>query len=357
MKETNHILRGISKMLREVSRRHLSVLPRQFFNYLWAYFKFPFFVPRPVEAQIEPSLRCNLSCKMCNIDKTIKLGSFLSPQKFASLLKQLLPAKSINLTGMGESLLNQDLEKLISEAKAHNVETIFITNAQLLTPARIESIISSKVVRVVVSMESGEPKAFESTRLGAKFDRFKNNVMQLTQAAKKRNSPLTVMINVVLLPHNLKDLTHIYKIFEFAKECAVEEVSFQNANDIFYYKTKDYYFSKKKLLAKKLDAIRKAADEYGLKIHLPPTEIKRGSCYYPWIYPQITASGELLPCCLMPQFADFDEMVKKYSFGNVFSEGFGKAWNSPKAALFRKSLAQNKPNKHCRNCSKYLGIL
>lgn len=357
MERTNHIFWGIKKILGEVSRKNISVLPRQILNYIWAYFKIPYHVPRPVEIQIEPSLRCNLSCKMCNINKLIKFESFLSPQKFTSLLNRLFPAKSINFTGMGESLLNPDLEKLISKSKEKNIESIFITNAQLFTPARIQSILSTKVVKVVISMESGEPTTFEAVRFGAKFDRLKTNLMLLTKVIREQKSATTVAINVVLLPHNLKNLNHIFKIIDLAHESGVSEISFQNANDMSMYGTKDYYHKKKKLFIKKLSAIKKAADKYGIKVHLPATEIKHGSCYYPWVYPQITAGGELLPCCLIPQFVNYDEMLKKYSFGNVFSEGFDKAWNSPKAIAFRKSLAQNKPNKYCLKCSKYQGVL
>ncbi|PIV12604.1 MAG: hypothetical protein COS47_01740 [Candidatus Nealsonbacteria bacterium CG03_land_8_20_14_0_80_36_12] len=58
----------------------------------------------------------------------------------------------------------------------------------------------------------------------------------------------------------------------------------------------------------------------------------------------------------MGQFGQYQEIIKKFSFGNVFDCSFKNVWNSQKAIFFRRTLSKN-PNKYCRLCSKYRGIL
>lgn len=357
MKKENQILLGLQKIFLVACRKNYKLLYRLFLNYAWAFFKIPSFVPRPLELQVEPSLRCNLKCRMCNINKDIKADSLMTTNNFNSLLKKILPMKAINFTGMGEALLNTDLETLILEANIKNIDTLFITNAQLLTPSRIDRIIASKLNKLCISMESGDPKTYESIRYGASFNKLDENVKMLTKKIKEANSDLKVSINVVLLKQNLEDITNIYKIIDFARQAGVTDITMQNPHDVFSYETIIYFTKKKNSLKKKFKLIGLYGVNRNIKLLFPPVDIKEGSCYYPWVYPQITASGELLPCCIMPQFADYSEIINNYSFGNVFAGDFSKAWNSPKAYLFRKSLADKKPNKYCQRCSKYLGIL
>lgn len=67
-------------------------------------------------------------------------------------------------------------------------------------------------------------------------------------------------------------------------------------------------------MKKNLRLIKSYADKNNVNVFLPAVNIKSGSCYYPWIYPQVTASGKLLPCCIIPQFGDYPNLIKKIFF-------------------------------------------
>lgn len=357
--QIRYIARGLRNIFNSYLGQTYYIVPRLLLNYFWAFFKVSSNVPKFVELQLEPSLNCNLNCEMCNLGqiKIKEKRGFLTRNNFKKFIDELLPLRMINFTGMGESLLNPHFEEFIAEAKKNGVRCIFITNGQLLTVARAKTIITSGVDQISISMESGDPSTYEKIRKGALFSRLEKNVATLNQIKKEFNPNLGVSINVVLLKHNLEDLTHIFKIIDFAYGYNILEITFQNAHDIYTYQTSVFFTKKRDYLIKALGRIEKYAERRKITTYLPATEIKEGSCYYPWVYPQITATGEVLPCCIISQFGDYSDLSKKYSFGNVFTEDFSKVWNSKKAIAFRKSLSEKKPNEYCRRCSKYLGIL
>lgn len=355
----NYLIAGIRNTSTAFRETRFQLLFRMIPNYFFAFFKIPERVPFPVEIQIEPSAVCNLKCLMCIVSQTVPLSgvTLLEQNKFRELLDELPALRAINLTGIGESLIHRSLEDLIREARSRNIQVSFISNGQLLNPQRAEKILSSGVNTISFSLESGSQELYELIRVGASFTKLKENAKGLIQKIKESKLKTDVVLNVVLLEENIEQPENLLKIIDFAAECGIARITFQNPHDIEAAGMTAYYKDKKAVLEKLIKEVQDYADRQGIITSFPSLEIKEGSCYYPWVYPQLTAAGELLPCCIISQFDDARRIVEKYSFGNVFKDGFAKVWNSPKAKEFRLSLKNKKPNDYCRKCSKYRGIL
>jgi MoaA/NifB/PqqE/SkfB family radical SAM enzyme len=351
----SQIFKAISNLLSDVKEQPVHIFPR-LTNYISAYFKLPYLVPQPLEIQIEPSAVCNLKCLMCNLDKSHDKQRFLTPSNFENLLKNLKSVQSINFTGMGETLLNPHLETLIKMANDRNITVTMITNGQLLTPKKNMTLSTLHIRGILISMESGDPKMYEKYRLGAKFSILDKNLSNLSKQLLANHSKTLLYINVVLLPFNLNDLSHIYKIIDFGKLHRIKHIFFQLPNDFDRSGLKKYYLPDNTIIKYKFDLIQNYALSKSITVSLPSINIKPGSCYYPWVYPQITASGHLLPCCIIPQFDLYSKIIKNYSWGNVFDSSFNNVWNNNQAQQFRHDLKFD-PNKHCRHCTKYRGIL
>lgn len=316
-------------------------------NYSFAYFKIPFLVPQPVQLQIEPSAACNLKCQMCNLDKSNEKNKYLSLAKFKTLIKELKPLKSINFTGMGESLLHPNFIEILKIARQNKVDFTFITNGQLLNKKLSEKIIKLQPTAISFSVESGFPKTYEKIRKGAKYQKLTQNITDLMVIHKKLKSKTQIVLNCVFLKINTKNLNHIYKIIDLAKNLNIHKVTFQNPY-ILDIKLAEI----KKIIPK----ISNYAKKKNVSIELPKTNFKPQSCYYPWVYPQLTASGELLPCCVIPQSDKYVNIIKNYSFGNVFENGFKKIWQGKLAFQFRLSHLKNTPLV-CRRCTKFNNVL
>lgn len=354
-----YLLFGIKNTVSAFKNARFRLLLRMLPNYFFAYFKITDRVPFPVEIQVEPSAVCNLRCTMCIVSQRAPLTgvTLLDRNKFVELLNSLPVLRAINFTGIGESLIHRGLEDFIREAGTRGISVSFISNGQLLNAERAESILKSGVSTISFSLESGSQELYEQIRAGASFSKLKENVKVLTRKIKEFKAETEIIINVVLLKENIEEPGDLLKIIDFAAECGISRVTFQNPHDLEFNGTMIYFKDKKDFLTQRIREVQSYAAGRGVTTSFPRLEIKEGSCYYPWVYPQLTADGELLPCCIISQFDDTKKIIDKYSFGNVFKEGFAKSWNSPRAKLFRKSLRDGQPNELCRRCSKYLGVL
>lgn len=339
------ILIGLHKLF--LSKYNKSI--ETFQNYLCAFFKTSQ-ATHPLEIQVEPSSVCNLKCKMCSLNKNTDQKKFLTPKELSKILKKFNP-NSVNLTGMGETLLNPHFEQLIKVCSDNNVKTSFITNIQLLNKNHLKAIKKYPPTNIGISMESGYSKNYNSIRAGANLQTTIQKIKELVGFINHNKLPTQVNINIVILDFNLKDLKHIYKIIDLALILKINKITCQNINILSPYIKRLY---KLNTIENIFNKIKKYSQSKNIELILPSTIISKGKCYYPWVYPQITANGEVLPCCIIPQFGNYNYIVKKYSFGNILNNSMDNTWNSTKAKNFRLNY-QN--DLFCRNCTKNHGIL
>lgn len=349
-----YISKGL-KSMKATRQRPRGLAWRTFKNYSWAFCQWPGPVPLPVEIQLEPSAQCNLKCRMCTLDKNIHGDKLLTRSNFDRLLENIGTLKTINFTGMGESLLNPNLEYFITRSKNKGISTNFVTNGQLLTAARVSSLIRAGLDKLSISIESVDPKIYQRIR-GVPLSRLEENIKLLIQLVRPDRAKLKVGFNIVLLPENVSNIRELYAVVDFAAKYRVDFVSFQNLHDAMNGAMKAHFFPNHQKLARELNSLSHHAQLRQVEISVPSLEVKQNSCYYPWVYPFITSAGELLPCCVIPQFGAYQKIVDEFSWGNVFADKFTACWNANRARAFRTALHRD-PNRYCRRCSKYLNIL
>jgi len=347
-----YIKKGLEKILHVWQSPQKRRLPVVISGYIWALGKIPCRVPLPSEIQLEVSSFCNLHCEMCTLKDKNYLKLYFPSERFDRLLEQLPGLTSINFTGIGESLLHKELELFVQKAKSKNIRTAVVTNAIILTKERLDSLTRSKIDSVAISIETADPQRYEAIRCGASFATLLEN---LEHIAKLKNETVTKFsFNVCLFKDTIENIQEIFMIVDLAKKYQIKEISFQNTHDAIR-NIKDVISSG--LFGQRTREISEYAARFKIACFFPSDEIKKGSCYYPWVYPYITSSGEMLPCCVIPQFGDYGTIIRQFSFGNIFEHPVKEVWNSERAINFRKKLRQNKPIRYCSNCSKYCNIL
>jgi radical SAM protein with 4Fe4S-binding SPASM domain len=353
MKYVLHGIKNLATDLRGGQGRHVA---RTTLNYASAIFRTASVPAKPSEIQIEPSSKCNLDCRMCNINKDIETA-ILTPERFERWLTELVPLRSLNLTGLGESLMNKNISTLIRMARERGIRTALISNGLLLTEFRIRGLVESGLNSISISIESADPRTYETIREGGSFQLLLNNLKLLGDAARCNHFQPEVLLNVVLLKQNLEQPDNIFQIIDLAAECWIRKITFQNVNDTALYGTADWFSARKPELEALFERIRQYAASRNVEVCLPSCDIRPGSCYYPWVYPYITAFGDVLPCCVLPQFGKYPEASLKYSFGNINQTPFADIWNGAQARSFREQLASRQPVEYCQRCSKYQNIL
>ena len=289
-------LKNLVKIKKQLTQKQGIFLSRMLGNYFFAFLKISENVPLPLEFQIEPSAVCNLRCQACSFKDSKKTdNSFLSKENFIKLIGEMAFIKTINFTGIGESLLNKNLSGLIKIAKNKKIQTLLITNGQLLNKKTVEDLLKSGLDKISISVESGKVDYYEKIRMGAKFEILKNNIILPEKAIKKNNSNLQVIINAMLLPETLKDISHLVKLIDLASLCKVNLITMQFPHNIHDFGIQNYFGKDKEKLRKTFNILKHYGEEKKIAVNFPSVNYKKGQCYYPWIYPQITSSGELLP--------------------------------------------------------------
>lgn len=322
---------------------------RTLVNYSLAFLKTPL-ASTPLEIQVELSSACNLNCQMCSLKKSTQKNKFLTPDNFEKIIQEFKPQK-VNLTGMGESLLNPHFEKIIEICHTNKIAYSFISNLQLLNSKNLLALKKYPAETISVSMESGIEKTYEKIRRGAKYQKTVTNLKTLQKLISTNSLKTELVINIVYLDFNLKKLQHLTKIIDLAYELKIHKITSQNTHLLSPYFKKLYHQNK---MSNIFSILKNYADSKNINFLFPNTKVSHNHCYYPWVYPQITSNGEVLPCCVIPQFGSYDTIVKKYSFGNVINQPIRNIWNNLKARKFRQLHSNTFP---CKYCSKNKGIL
>jgi MoaA/NifB/PqqE/SkfB family radical SAM enzyme len=129
-------------------------------------------------AQVEPTTRCNFTCGFC-------AGRHMPQQdlpldRFREFIDRVEGLEALELQGEGEPLLNPDFFAMIALArrKFPAVEISLISNGSLFTPEHIEQLLTHRVARIFVSVESVRDAEFRRIR-GGKLDRVRRGVRAL----------------------------------------------------------------------------------------------------------------------------------------------------------------------------------
>src|SRR5215475_8454280 len=110
----------------------------------------------PIEAQIIPIRRCNLSCTYCN-----EFDGFSQPVPTEEMLHRIdllaaLDTAAITISG-GEPLLHPDLDELIGRIRSHGILAGLITNCYLLTQERISRLNRAGLDHLQISIDNVLP--------------------------------------------------------------------------------------------------------------------------------------------------------------------------------------------------------
>ena len=110
----------------------------------------------PIEAQIIPIRRCNLSCTYCNeFDSSSKPVPTEEMIHRVDLLARLGTA-TITISG-GEPLLHPELDEIIKKIRSHGMLAGLITNGYLLTPERIKRLNHAGLDHLQISIDNVKP--------------------------------------------------------------------------------------------------------------------------------------------------------------------------------------------------------
>jgi len=161
--------------------------------------------------QVEPTTRCNFSCKFCAGRHLPQRD--ITPGTFQTILETFESIRFLELQGEGEPLLHNNFFDLSRRAYKKDIEVSTITNGSLLTELNIEKLLRSGIKSVFISIEAPEPDTFRQLR-GGDFNAIVSNIRLLTEMkkAKKLTRP-RVGLAVTILKSSIDWIDDIFILY------------------------------------------------------------------------------------------------------------------------------------------------
>lgn len=168
---------------------------------------------KPKKLNIEVTSRCNLNCDMCMRKVLLEESGDMSLETYKALLPVFPELESVNVIGIGEPLMNENIIEMIRLGKKHlpPKSTFSITtNATLIDEKMAKSLVSSRLDDLVVSIDGATPETFNDIRKKATFDEVLKNIGLLNKAKKELKSKLPRLgFEFVAMKRNIAELPQL----------------------------------------------------------------------------------------------------------------------------------------------------
>ncbi len=313
----------------------------------------------PAHIQIEITTYCNQDCLSCGRRDIIHDPKHMTFEQFKHIYDQIQP-ENINLSGLGEPLLNPHVFDMIKYSREHGSIVNFPTNLTLNDKV-IRKLIDSKIDQIKVSIDAVDKDTYIIVRQSDKFDIVKRNIETINRIKQEEGlEHPEIRLNYSFQKANMDDLD---ELVEFAHEHQIGTIYVQDLNYFAVEAEKEELcgFSKEHLI-KVLDSADKKAQEYGISTNignwrrnmddfynktLPAEQYEANDtkCTFPWVSCFIDVHCNVLPC---PVFVWEKE---SQSLGNALEVPFAEIWNGPMYQQLRAEFKQNiRRNPICKRC-------
>lgn len=277
----------------------------------------------PIYVEIGLTNICNHRCMFCGLDwargedtlnTEILLKNLEDMKKFG--------VKSICFSGAGEPLLHKDFCLIIRKTKEYGIDVSFSTNGVLFDEKKAEETMPY-LSWIRFSLDAGTPQTHAKIHGTSErdFQTILHNIEKAAEIKRKKNYPVTLGIQFLLLNENVDE------ILRFAEIC--REIGADNLQ------IKPY--------SQNPNSINRLALDYG-KFNIAESELEKFSTHnFKVIYRRerlkALEKAEYEICLGLPFFAIINEKgdvapchlyynKPSFSYGNIYKSKFSEIWKS-----------------------------
>ncbi len=142
----------------------------------------------PKKLNIEVTTKCNLNCIMCMREVLREETGNMTLETYRALLPAFSQVETVNIIGIGEPLMNENIIEMIRLGKEHlnsNGNFSLTTNATLFNEEIAEQLISAGTDDIVISFDGATPETFNSIRKGTTMDEVLRGIDFLNKAKER----------------------------------------------------------------------------------------------------------------------------------------------------------------------------
>jgi radical SAM protein with 4Fe4S-binding SPASM domain len=252
-------------------------------------------------------------------------GEDMSFWLFKSIIDQFehtrISSRKIDLTGLGEPLLNPKLLSMVEYAKRGGFEVSFVSNFTTVSRETAIDLIKAKLDRLYVSVDAGSREAFEKIRAGADFGTVTDNVRLFVKTRQDENTDMPkLLFRSTISEDNAGECAALIRL---AEELGVDGIVFFPQLVLG-----NEYYSSGLFVPPNHEDTTLAVVENSM-----PSPDRALICRsYSRCY--ITFDGKVLPCPCLTQMMP-REQYSRFQFGDISEDPFHKIWFSTRYRKFR----------------------
>ncbi len=164
---------------------------------------------------IEPTSRCNLSCRTCirnTWDEPMGDMDASTFERLAGQLRRFPHLESVMFGGFGEPTVHPRILDMVRAVKGAGLRTEMTTNATLLDEAMVEGLLEAGLDEVWISLDGTTEESLETIRPGAGLARVLENAGRLAGRNGRAGRPVEIGIAFVLTRTNLRDVRRLDRL-------------------------------------------------------------------------------------------------------------------------------------------------
>lgn len=313
---------------------------KKFLNFCIVSFQYSIIKPTrvigyPVELVIDPCDICNLHCPLCPTGqgRSNRSKGKMSFKNFRRIIDELgAYLYRVDLHNWGEPLLNDELYRMISYAKASNIEVRVSSNLNVIDQVKAEKLVRSGLDVLIVSLDGASQETYMQYRIGGSFDKVTNGIKMIAELKSKLSTSKPFIIwQFLVMRHNEHEISQLKGI---ARELGANQV------DIWAIRCdmgREIFWDDKMRLEKTAKWLPRNEKFHIYDLATGMRKNRPKTCNFLWVQSAINWNGSVSPCCAL-----YDE---KYDFGNAFDISFKNVWNNDKYQQARKIVRTKKNNK------------
>lgn len=271
----------------------------------------------PVEVTIELTNWCNLDCIFCPHAKMKRKQGFMDLSLFKKIINEIAGfVESVGLDLMGESAMHPEIFEMIKYCKKAGLKTTLNSNMSNVNEKLANSLIDSGLDMLIMSIDGAYKNTYESIRLGASFEKAKENIITILQLNSKN---LYKVVQMVYIKNNMHEAAQFIKDWRNKGADFVRIQPYQNV------------------------------DRQNIELNtLPMRDIdSKKPCIHPWKKIAVCWDGIAVLCCY-----DYDKFG---IVGDVTEQNIFDIWNGSSMQNFRRRLIARNWNSlpFCKNCFSF----
>jgi MoaA/NifB/PqqE/SkfB family radical SAM enzyme len=164
---------------------------------------------------IEPTSRCNLSCRTCirnTWDEPMGDMDMKVFDRLAGHLARFPHLETVMFGGFGEPTAHPRILDMIRAVKVLGLRAEMTTNATLLDDALIDGLLRERLDTLWISLDGTTEESFETIREGASFSLVLENVERLGRRNGRDGHRIDIGIAFVVMKTNLHDVKHLDRL-------------------------------------------------------------------------------------------------------------------------------------------------